>query len=200
MSANQPYDQQQLLSGIAGGDKEAFKRLYDLHRQRIFSLAFHITKSAEKAEDVVQDIFLKLWVNRQQLPGIDNFDAYLHSITRNHLYNQYKRQALEATYAYILKAEFDGQTQTLFPDPAIYSDLKRIYGEAISKLSRQQRRVYIMGKQEGMKYEEIAAALNISRDTVKDHMSAALQTIREHVKGYDYEIGCLFLASAILAA
>ncbi|WP_157760974.1 RNA polymerase sigma factor [Chitinophaga caeni] len=191
MELHQPYNERDILLKVAAGDKSAFEALFEAQKDRIYTLSLQILKSSELAEDAVQDIFLKLWLQRSNLSSVDNFGAYLNTVTRNHLYNIYKKQALESTYALLLKADFEGNTDALFADPAIYAELKRLLGEAMQKLSPQQRRVYILGKQDGMKYDEIATALNISKETVKDHMSAALNTIREHMRVHGYSLSFL---------
>ena len=161
---------------IADGNETAFRRLFDLHRDHIYSIALRLTKENTAAEDVVQEVFIKLWVNRKKLPELNSLNAFINTLTRNHIFTQMRKLATEETYLRELIATEKLATDT--SDAVIYTELKKVFGQAIAQLTPQQKKVYELGKLEGKKYDEIAGILHISKETVKNHMSEALKSIK----------------------
>jgi RNA polymerase sigma-70 factor (ECF subfamily) len=182
---------------LAGGEEWAFKTIYGHYRNKIFTLAFKLTRSESAALDVVQEVFIKVWMNREQLATVMNFNSYLNTVTRNHLSNAFRRLAIEKTYLSQLISDEPFSLSQLQIDPALRAEIRTLYKQALQKLSPQQRRVYLLGKQEGLKYQEIASQLHISRDTVKEYMSQAKKTIAQHFRAHEYEL--MLLGSSFLA-
>lgn len=170
-----------LLIKIAEGDEIAFRKIFDHYQQRVFTFAQKITRSDTDAEEIVQDIFLKIWFNRNQLVSIENFGAYLNRLVRNHALNVLRHEAVvyKAKQDILINSsEEDLATQQVLD----YKETKEILEAVVKRLPEQQQRVYAMCHVEGMKYNEVAEQLNISSDTVHYHMKLALATIREHFK------------------
>ncbi|MNK03582.1 ECF RNA polymerase sigma factor SigK [compost metagenome] len=181
-----------LLARTARGDEHAFREVFDHYQQYVFTFAQKITHSSSDAEEIVQDIFLKVWFSRDQLLTIENFGAYLNRLVRNHALNLLRHEAIVNK----VKAEMGlnssdndlGTQQTLD-----YKETKELLDEVLSRLPEQQRRVYTLCHLEGLKYDEVAVQLNISSDTVHYHMKLALATIRAHFKRYALVYPGLFL-------
>jgi RNA polymerase sigma-70 factor (family 1) len=166
-----------LLLNIAAGDEKAFRQIFDLYSSKIFLFALKLTHSKSTAEEIVQEIFMKIWDNREKLSSVEFFPSYLHTITRNHAFNVLKRLAIEANANARLVAQLPvHHTET--EDAIIGSDYETLLGRIVENLPPQQRKVYGLCHQEGLKYEEAAERLNISRLTVKTHMQSALRTIK----------------------
>lgn len=170
-----------LLARIARGDERAFREVFDHYQQYIFTFAQKITRSNSDAEEIVQDIFLKVWFSRDQLLTIENFGAYLNRLVRNQAFNLLRHEAVVSkvkTEMGLTISDNDlGTQQTLD-----YKETKELLDNVLSRLPEQQRRVYALCHLEGLKYDEVAAQLNISPDTVHYHMKLALATIRKHFK------------------
>ncbi len=81
-----------MLIGVAAGNEEAFSRLVNLYRNKVFSHALTFVKSYEEAEEITQDIFVKVWVNRHRLPEVKDFKNYLFILGRNHLVSAIRRK------------------------------------------------------------------------------------------------------------
>ena len=92
MSLSPLYNESDLLAEVARGNENAFKVLFDRYWDKIFSVAFVLTKSVVLAEEIVQDVFLKIWLNRLKLPEIENFEGYLFIIGRNHIFNELRNK------------------------------------------------------------------------------------------------------------
>jgi RNA polymerase sigma-70 factor (ECF subfamily) len=176
MTDTSGYNEKELLQLVVEGDEKAFRSLFDHYRNKIFSIAYRMVKTTAEAEDVVSEVFIKLWVNRRKLAGLVNFNAYINTITRNHIFNHLRRLATEEAF---IKELLAGDTQDNDTTQRIaYNELKRILDETVNRLPPRQKEVYRLGKLEGMPYGEIASELHISRETVKFHMGEALRTIK----------------------
>lgn len=170
-----------LLAKIARGDERAFREIFDHYQQGMFTFAQKITRSNADAEEIVQDIFLKVWCNRNQLLNVENFGGYLNRLVRNHAFNLLRHEAVVSK----VKTEIglNSSSNDLGTQQALdYKETKELLDNVVSRLPEQQRRVYALCHLEGLKYDEVAAQLNISPDTVHYHMKLALATIREHFK------------------
>lgn len=190
------YDEAYLLIKVAQGDENAFTILFDKYRDKIFFFALKFLQSDTRAEDVLQEIFLKVWMSRDELPAIKNFRAWLNTITRNHIYNALRRLALEESFTKELTFRTPSEEQGSAIDSLSFGELQRALKRAISQLTPQQRLVFELSRIEGLKHEQIAEKLAISRETVKKHMTDALQRIRLQIRTHEglVHLGILLLA------
>lgn len=182
----------ELLNKIAEGDEIAFCSLFDHYRKYVFSFGRKLTRSEEAAEEIVQDVFLKIWFGRDRLKSIGNFGAYLSILVRNHSFNLLRKmgQKQRADQKITLSmSEEDNSTEHVLD----YREAVRVLDEALELLPEQQKMVYTLCHQEGLKYEEAAQKMNISAVTVHYHMKLALSTIREHFKKNAVAYPVLFL-------
>lgn len=179
MSSEAVNTESQLLVRIAAGDEGAFADLFNRYRNKIFSIAYRITTSEQIAEEIVLDVFLKVWLKREQLPGLEFFTAWLFTVTRNQVFTAMKQMAIRRNAEYSVRHDeylnsADVHTELLDKE---YQELLR---EAIARLSPQQKKVYLLIKEQGLKREEAARELNLSPETVKRHLAEAMQAIRVH--------------------
>lgn len=175
MLKNAPYNEQKLLALIAQGDEFAFAKLFEYHRDRIYTVAFRISHSTTIAEEIVQDVFLKIWLMRADLIGIQNFSAYLSVVTRNNVYKVLKRIAKDYEIT-LLDDQLSAYTNS--EDLVMDKEYNLLLREAIDRLPSQQKKVYQYIKEEGFKREETAVLLHLSPETVKFHLSQAMKNIR----------------------
>jgi RNA polymerase sigma-70 factor (family 1) len=177
------YDERSILISVAQGDEIAFEALFNQYKNKILFFAWKFLQSESKAEDVLQEIFLKVWTCRQQLPDIRNFKTWLNTITRNYLFNALRRLALEE--AFIKELSSSPREQNDILDNLAVNELQLALQNAVSNLSPQQKRIFELSRIEGLKHEQIAEKLDISRETVKKHMTDALQRIRTQMKTHE---------------
>jgi RNA polymerase sigma-70 factor (family 1) len=158
-----------LMTRIAGGDEKAFHPLYQRYFGKVYAMALKYLPNVFQAQDIVQEVFGRVWLNRAQLPTIQSFEAWLITITRNLLINE-------------LRKMHPAGSQPVAPaDPhAIleYRQLEQLLLQAVNKLSNRQREVYRLSRVEGYSHKEIAAQLGISVDVSREHLSKALHNIR----------------------
>ncbi|MCO5235501.1 MAG: sigma-70 family RNA polymerase sigma factor [Chitinophagaceae bacterium] len=171
--------EKELLALIAGDNEAAFKTLFDLYRNRIYGSAFKLSHSAVIAEEIVQNVFLKVWQHRSKLPGVDHFKSYLYVITRNEIYAVLNRiardyKALSQWHREQDIAENDTEKRVLERE---YRDL---LNRAIERLPLQQKKVYTLMKVQGLKREETAHLLRVHPETVKSHLALAVKSVRKY--------------------
>lgn len=193
MAVKPLFDEKNLLAKVAGGDQRAFTTLFELHQQTVFSIAYKLTKSRSHAKEVVQDVFLKLWGHREQLTSVENFSAYLYRIARNQGIDALRAIARQAIYTIELAEEQleKGDLNTL--ESIDYKETSEIINRAVETLSPQQRKVYQLCHEQGLKYEEAALELGLSAGTVHSHMKQALKNIRLYIKQLDILLLAIFL-------
>ena len=179
-----------LILQVSEGDEYAFRILFDQYRDKIFSIAWKITGVRAAGEDVVQEVFIKLWMNKEKLAEVENLNAYVNTITRNHILNNLRKVAYEQTFLEDLIREQSVNIKKV-SDPVLYNELQNLVHCAIQQLSPQQKKVFQLSRTEGLKHAEIAAQLNISRSTVKDHMVEALRSIKVFLNTHESLIGLL---------
>lgn len=182
-------EEKALIAQVAKGDENAFRMLFSRYRHKVFYIARKLLQSDSLAEDLLQEIFLKIWVHREQLPEIINFKAYLNTITRNHIYNALRKLANEEKLLGGLVIRHssvpNGNEQSAALQTLSYQELQTALFKAIASLTPQQRRAFELSRLEGLRHDEIACLLNISKETVKKHISEALHTIRRQLKTHE---------------
>lgn len=177
-----------LLCRIAEGDEMAFAQLFRAYHQRLGAYVFRLTSSKPATQEIVQDIFVKIWMKRATLEAIGNFDAYLFAAVRNHVFNYLRNIARERTrqadLADIVSRQLAAEPQgegLQSVELATDEDYHSLLDEAVAQLPQQQQRVYRLHKQEGLSHAEIASRMQLSVETVKKHMSLALRAIRDRL-------------------
>lgn len=173
--------EQELLLKIASGSEPAFRELFQAYRRKLFSYIFKITTSRDMAEDAIQEIFLKLWSVRETLPAISNINAYLHRMAHNYAYHGFRRLAKETLLLDHLRKQENSNTCN--PAQELLSKEVAAYIQVlVDRLTPQQRKVFLLSREGGLKQEEIASRLNVSISTVKKHMVDALSFLREEIR------------------
>lgn len=180
MRVNPFPNEQSVLIKIAAGDHQAFREVYDFYYQSIYKYALHLLKSELLAEEIVQETFLKIWINRVGLPEILNLESYLVTIARNRSLDILRQSALRYRNDQFLKNTFEFSTNET-EEQIILKDTRLILSEAIAQLPPQQRQVYELCKQQGLKYDEVAKIMNLSPLTVQSYMKIALRAVREYM-------------------
>ena len=176
------HNENELLNAIAGGDQTAFATLYEHYRRKVYFIAWRLLQSASESEDVQQEIFTKIWVHRDKMSEIENFNAYLNTLIRNHVFNALQKKAREASYIRESLNLSDAQTENAFQS-ADMNELQKDLQQAIRDLPRQQQKVFQLVRIEGRKHAEVADLLGISTSTVKKHVMEAQKNITARFSG-----------------
>lgn len=173
------YSEKKLLIEVASGNEDAFRKLFLKHHQQLGTHIFRITNSIDLAEDIVQDVFLKIWISREALTKVNNFKAYLFIISKNHTLNYLRKISKERAY----KKEWEDKFIKALTIENTNSDIYYcLLDEAIDQLPPQQQKVYLLSRHERLKYSEIADRLDLSRETVKKYLQIATLSITDYVR------------------
>lgn len=191
MSLNSNSDQSKLLYELSQGNELAFTKLYNEYKNVVFSTALKITKSRMLAEEVVQDVFLKIWQNHENLAEITNIENYLFIISRNHIFDMIKKIARDTSL--VVDSNYKN-TSTNDTEDAIKDDQYNIIlNQIVDQLPPQQQKIYKMAKWDGLSHQKIGEDLGISTETVKKHMAQALKFVRTKISPYMNMLMTLFL-------
>lgn len=187
-------DENDLLARIAEGDEKAFAPVFHHYRRKIYSYAYHLCGNSAQADELVQDVFMKVWMHREKLPHILRFDNWLFTIARNQVFDMLKNMAKESA----LRREMAGLPEpgaNLVEDIVLTRENEEQLQRALDQLSPRQKLIFTLSRHQGMKHEEIASHLHISRHTVKTHLVQALRTLRDilHFPSDGILLVCLLL-------
>lgn len=167
-----------LLTGLAAGNEAAFKELFNQYHKQLGTYIFRITNSYELTEEIVQDVFLKVWLNHEVFANVTCFKAYLFVLSKNHTLNYLKKLTREQ----LRKNEWEEHSVRSLHVESAADKQYNLLDQAIDRLPAQQQKVYLLSRHQRLKYNEIADKLDISRETVKKYLQIATASITEYVK------------------
>ena len=173
------YDEQQLLQQIAAGDEQAFRRVVHHYFPKLLGFVFKMTKTRHTAEELVQEVFVKLWQKRED--EIQNLGGWLHTVASNLTINYLRRLARENRLYSEMKASTILYTEST-KETIEFHESVALFEKALEKLPPQQKKVYIMTHKEGLSRDEIAEKLDVSPNTVKNHLLQATKEIRTFIQ------------------
>ena len=171
-------NEKELFAEMAMGSQAAFAKIFCFYSQRLYYLIFQKVKSEEYTEEIIQEVFIKLWSKREELNQVDNCQAYLFKMAANRTYDHLRKVSNDAR----LKAESwknilssGNATQ----EKLDFKESQQLIWEAIDKLSPQRKKIFLYSRQLGLTQKEIAEKLNLSPNTVNNHLSTALGQVRD---------------------
>lgn len=167
-------DTRNILHEIASGDNEAFKTLFEMFFPKVKVFLVKFLKDDKAAEDIAQDIFVKIWSMRQALPEIRSFNTYLYRMTRNAALNYLrdKKVALEIS-------ELSIQDDKDIEQEYYRKEKELLIRLVVDQMPPQRRKVFTMSRYMGMTNDQIAKSLGISKHTVENHLSLSLRELRD---------------------
>ena len=185
-------DEKQLFLQVSAGDEKAFDALFNTFLPKIYPFIIKFTKSEPAAQEIIQETFIRVWLSRDKLSGIDNPGGWLFKVASNECYSYLRKSVLNNKFFNPITSEPDPVNTT--HENFALKELNRLVGEAINKLPAQRKKIYKLSRDEGKSIPEIAAILNISPNTVKNALVAALKFIREYLAKYGIIFILLLLA------
>lgn len=182
MSENLLYDINNLLRQVGEDNEPAFRHVFNFYKERFYTASLKMTHSPDLAKEIVQEVFVTLWIKRVRVAAAANPQGYLFTILHNSIYAHFRKLALEKA----MKKKIGQQTAVMEENPVedklLAKEKLEILETVISHLPPQQRIVYKLSKQQGLSRDEIASQLHISPNTVKNHLQEATRFIRTYYK------------------
>ncbi len=183
MPTEKKHEESILITLLANDSEHAFRLLYDRYSNRIYKLSIRYLKSPVLSQEIVQDVFLKLWVERKNMKAELPVEAWLVTVAKNKLINQFKKLAGE----WNMQKSYTREMGISLPDgeeKLMNADVEKQVHSMVNRLPQMQKQVYHFAKVNGLSYNEIATRLNISPLTVKTHMARAMEKIRKSLQQY----------------
>lgn len=179
-----PFSTENIVKIAKDNDQVVFREFFDVFHAQLFELAKYYTKSHELAEEVVSDVFYKVWKNRQKLLKVSNLEGYLYTMTK-HQSVDHIRSLSKVQFMSIDKAELSITLKPIDPEKQLLSDeLITVFENSIISLPDKCGLVFRLVKQDGFTYREVADMLDISMKTVEKHIGVALKRVRKDLKNY----------------
>jgi RNA polymerase sigma-70 factor (family 1) len=178
-----------LIRAVADGNEKAFEVLYTLYYKKLHKFLLKTVQGQEESTlDILQEAFLRVWLNRDRLMEIENFQAWIYKVVSTEALTQIRKELHIKTKADRLKSSLEGETQTLTPKHLEISEIKAIVNQAVQRLPHQRRTIYVLSREDGLSPLEIAIKLNISINTVYNTLTVALKSIRQDLSKSGYGI------------
>ena len=172
------HNEKAVLLQVAQGDEQAFRLLFGAYHQPLALHVYRLTESAELTEEIVQDVFLKIWMSREALAEVHQFSAYLFVVSKNHTLNALRTIARER----VRQRAWAQDTQAADAAEDKQGYYYSLIDKAIQQLPPQQQKVYLLSRHERLKHREIASRMGISPETVKKYMQLAIASISDYVR------------------
>jgi RNA polymerase sigma-70 factor (family 1) len=160
--------------------EDLFADIFRQYEQRLYTLALRLTKSEEVAKDIIQEVLMKLWEQRNIIHSIKNKEAWLYKLTENKVIDFLRKASADDR----LKKKIWDNLQQILNDTEQHLEAKeynQVIQKAIEQLPPQRRLIYQLNKEEGMDYQQIATELQLSKHTVKNQLFSAVQSLRRFI-------------------
>ncbi|HRE52713.1 MAG TPA: RNA polymerase sigma-70 factor [Flavitalea sp.] len=186
----------ELFTLLAAGDETAFRRVFHYYTPRLRPFVFSIVKSNAVAEEIVQDIFLKLWANREAVAQKENPSSWLFTVAARQSLSFLRHMSVERRYIDSVKAQIAQHSlQNPIEDRLFLREEEALLKKAVEILPPRQKLIYTLSRHEGFSHKQIADQLNISPHTVKNHIITALRTLQDFVRKASIIVSCLFFTA-----
>lgn len=166
---------------LQSGDRKAFQDIFDRYYEPICLYCIKRIGSREEAEEITQDIFVKLWIKRNELNINISLKAYLYRTAMNRIINRNEHLQIRYIHQQYTRS---GQAPETAANELQEKEIQFLVAETIDAMPEKRRQIYLMSRQDGLKYKEIADKLEVSVKTVEAHLSKALEQLRASLKDY----------------
>ncbi|BDD08011.1 DNA-directed RNA polymerase sigma-70 factor [Fulvitalea axinellae] len=187
------YGDDYYLKKVKEGNLSAFDVLFRRYNQDMFRYAQHLTGSQECAEDIVQEVFLKLWTGRKRMKVCESLKPYLVRSVFNAFMDMERRGKVREKYKVYKTAESGGVYAEGADAVAEYRELEENVRVALDKLSPRQRLIFTKIRLEGRKYKDVASELGLSVKTVETHLMVAQKKIQAELHDFRVEVFCVLM-------
>lgn len=185
LNESRVYEDRQLFARIAEGDELAFREIFRHYGAVIHPYVSKIVKDETMAREIVQEVFLKLWVNRETLTKIETPSAWLFRVASNFSISHFRKQELDKRLLREVKNANGGEeaaTNTDTVDELSAKELKALIKTAVDQLPEKRRQIYLLLREDGLSRKEVAEKLGLSENTVRNQLAISMQSIQEHIK------------------
>ena len=178
-----------LLVLLEDDSTEAFSELYIRYKEKLKIFCLFILKSEAIAQDVVQEIFIRIWLTRKQLNTGQSFSGYIYTLAKNQSLNELRSARRKERKEAVLLGQDEMKKTASADTDLILEEYQKILEAAVQKLPEHKRKIYLMSREEGLSHKEIAGILKLSPHTVQSHISDSIRLIKEYfIRHADVEL------------
>ena len=171
-----------LVEKMKAGDRESFNKLFRRYYSPLVRFGVRFVADGDQAAEIVQDLFVKLWTNREKLSITSSFESYMLRAVRNAAITYINK---ERAHTEVNERIYTDDSDATDPSETLQSNnLESTYREVLAKMPEKRREVFLASRFDGLKYTEIAEKFGLSQKTVEAHMSAAIKQLKEGLKAY----------------
>ena len=174
----------ELLVRLKKGDILAFDQVYHMYSHKLYSFVFKILKDEADSEDIVQEVFIKIWELREKLDDHKLLNSLIFTIAYNNSISLIRKKISSSKYREHLRNDSVVQFSDSSFSEIEFNELNRHVEKLIERLPERQKRVYLSHREQGLTYPEIAEEMGISRNTVENHMVKTLKYLRQNLKNF----------------
>lgn len=171
-----------LIEGLKRGDRAVFERIFRTYYQELCGFALRYLADPVEAEEVVQDLFFKIWIRKEELLINTSLKSYLYKAVANHSLNHLRHQEIQRKYMDYVGFEVNNAAGGIQLDSD--GELQKIVNKALQELPEKRREIFELSRFEGLKYHEIADKLGINIKTVETQMTRALEFMRRYLQEF----------------
>ena len=181
MNTISKQEEKELLIRLIEGDCEAFEAIYHFYVERVYYFAHRYLNNAEDSEEIVQDVFTKIWENRRNINVDMSFSGYLLTTTKNTIFNEHRKKVNHQAYcSYII--QYLQRNKENLEHEIVYRDLLSVIEKTLQTLPPKRQEIFRLGRMQGFPHKEIAKKLSISEKTIETHMRLALRDIKAAIE------------------
>lgn len=180
------YKEVDWVFALKDGNLWAFNELFDRYGKRLHRFAVAYLKSTENAQEIVQEVFLKIWNNREEISPDKSFESYLFTIAKNGILNTIRKSKSEQ--AYLNFAKLNPGKNVLLDEELDFNELERAYKNAVDQLSPRRKEIFLLSRVHSLSNAEIAKKMNISVKTVENQMTSALAEVRKNLRSLGFSV------------
>lgn len=178
-------EEQALLNALSQGDEAAFKTLFLRYFLRVRQFIDRLLQDSQTAEDLAQDIFLKMWQNRTDMRDVTNLNAYMFNASRNAVHQYLRHKLVVSRYKESYGQNHADLLSEVNAENGLFADdLLMLISYTVDHMPLQRKTIYNLSRIDGRSNDEIAAMLNISKRTVENHLTSALADIRKILRNF----------------
>jgi RNA polymerase sigma-70 factor (ECF subfamily) len=174
-----PYTDKELAHLLTKNDEKAFRELYIRYRDKLWHFSYAFLKSEDDASDIVQEIFMRIWELRSFIDPERSLSSFIYTMARNRILNFFRDMDVEIQVKQSLSKKSPIETETA-ESSLIFSEYQQILADAIEQLPPKRKRIFNMSRVDQLSHKEIAVQLNISVNTVQEHISESLHFIKKY--------------------
>jgi len=168
---------------VSQGDEDAFAALFEHYNDSVYKTAWYYLKTHDLAQEIVQEVFIKVWNKKSDLKQVLSFYPWLSTLAKHYIIDYLRSMSAKAATQQAWADDLPVEDNSA-DHKARTSQYERLLEKAVQQLPTQQRKIYSLARGEGLTYEEIGQRLSLSPFTVKTHMQRALSSIREFLRGH----------------